>query len=72
MPTILFMGFFNETSMNNHPWEQNDAVSVGKPWGKGRLTHDFSGALQGILTQETTASRSVFIGRDFFLFQFFA
>ena len=31
--------------MNNYPREQNDTVSVGKPWGKGRLTHDFSGPL---------------------------
>jgi hypothetical protein len=31
--------------MNNYPREQNDAVSVGKPWGKGLLTHDFSAPL---------------------------
>jgi hypothetical protein len=31
--------------MNNYPSEQNDTVSVGKPWGKGRLTHDFLGPL---------------------------
>jgi hypothetical protein len=31
--------------MNNYPREQNDTVSVEKPWGKGRLTHDFSGPL---------------------------
>jgi hypothetical protein len=31
--------------MNNYPKEHNDTVSIGKPWGKGRLTHDFSGPL---------------------------
>jgi hypothetical protein len=31
--------------MNNYHREQNDTVSVGKPWGKGRLAHDFSGPL---------------------------
>jgi hypothetical protein len=31
--------------MKNYPREQNDTVSVGKPWGKGRLTHDFAGPL---------------------------
>jgi hypothetical protein len=25
----------------NYAREQNDTVSVGKPWGKGRLIHDF-------------------------------
>jgi hypothetical protein len=29
--------------MNNYSREQNDAVSIGKPWGKGRLAYDFSG-----------------------------
>jgi hypothetical protein len=49
------------TSMNNYPREQNDTVSVGKPWGKGRLTHDFSGPLASRNpNKETTASRSVF------------
>ncbi len=33
------------SSMNNYPRQQNDTVSVGKPWGKGRLTPDFSGPL---------------------------
>jgi hypothetical protein len=31
--------------VSNYPREQNDTVSVGKPWGKGRLTPDFSGPL---------------------------
>jgi hypothetical protein len=33
------------TSRNNYPREQNDTVPVGKPWGKWRLTHGFSGPL---------------------------
>jgi hypothetical protein len=50
--------------MNNYPMKQNDSVSAGKPWGKGRLTPDFSGPLASrnpeSETQKTAASRSVF------------
>jgi hypothetical protein len=31
--------------MNTYPRNRRVAVSVGKPWNKGRLTHDFSDPL---------------------------
>ncbi len=45
--------------MSNYPRKPKD-VSVGKPWGKGRLTHDFSGPLASRKSSKPIDSRNRF------------